>query len=44
MRYKMVPTKGENDCDECCFALNCINPCRIPKGMHYIDLERKNKK
>lgn len=36
MAYKEKPTlHSENDCDECCFALNCINPCRLEKGKHY---------
>ena len=28
-------TEGQNDCDDCCFALDCINSCRLPKGWHY---------
>lgn len=36
MKYKEVKTKeGLNDCDECIFALSCINPCRLSIGYHY---------
>lgn len=39
MEYKAVKTVSNNgnnnDCDYCCFALNCINQCRLPDGMHY---------
>lgn len=43
VRFKEVPTKGTNDCAECCFALACINPCRLPKGLHYVDTEKETK-
>lgn len=33
--YKVVETKGKNDCDECAFALLCITPCLLPSGKHY---------
>ncbi len=36
METKIVKTKGENDCHECCFALACINVCNLDKGYHYI--------
>lgn len=30
------PTGGnDNDCSYCCFALQCVNPCYLPKGKHY---------
>ena len=37
MKYKEVKTPEHiaNDCDLCCFVLNCINTCRLPKGYHY---------
>ena len=39
MKYievETVPVNGEtNDCHYCCFALSCINPCRLPSGKHY---------
>lgn len=36
MKYKKVKTKdGVNDCYECCFALACIDGCRLEKGYHY---------
>ena len=33
--YKLVKTTTDNDCDDCAFALACINPCRLPAGWHY---------
>ena len=37
MKYKEVKTTPQvkNDCEECCFALACIEPCRLKKGYHY---------
>ena len=39
MRYKEEKTEGILDCAECCFALDCTNPCRLPKGMHYVEVD-----
>lgn len=37
MKYKekKTPEHITNDCDVCCFALACINICRLKKGYHY---------
>lgn len=36
IKTEAIPVNGEeNDCHYCCFALSCINPCRLPKGKHY---------
>ena len=47
MKYREVETirinGEENDCDYCCFALNCINPCRLPSGRHYEEVKPKKK-
>ena len=43
MKYKEVETIAtngkDNDCYHCCFALNCISPCRLPKGRHYEEVK-----
>ena len=42
MKYKEVKTQSStNDCDECCFALSCINPCRLKSGYHYEEVKQK---
>ena len=44
-KYRKVATiqiNGlENDCDFCCFALDCIAPCRLPDGIHYEEVKTK---
>lgn len=30
-----VDTKGDIDCHECCFSLECFGVCCLPKGRHY---------
>lgn len=43
MTYKEIDTIYENgdtnDCHYCCFALACINPCRLPAGKHYEEIQ-----
>ena len=35
MYYEEKTVHSTNDCDECCFNLACIGPCRLKKGYHY---------
>lgn len=31
----------KNDCYLCCFSLLCINPCKLPKGYYYTEVNNK---
>jgi hypothetical protein len=40
----IVPSVGVWDCDECYFALDCIEPCNLKKGRHYEKVKPKTKR